>query len=338
MAKRDDDQGTALGRILKGTVYGLFLGVKYLWLAVWTVYQVALGAALVLLVYGTFKVGEYFSLWDIRKLREENPRTTAFIEAERQRLQDSLRAAGTPPPDTLVRWAWIPFDSIPKMVQELALVAEDAKFFDHQGFDLEQIEYAMVANHQSGKKARGASTITQQVAKNLYLSKDKEMSRKAREAVITLLLEHHLPKERILEIYLNIAQFDVGVFGIRAAARHHYKKDPSRLTQEEAVNLVALLPSPAKWDFRRPNNAFLQHKRLVLRNYALYKGIKLDADTTLAGWQTGALTSLAESLSEDRWKLLRSRPANFPGAADSSAPEGLGAPSQAVPRPPAQTF
>src|SRR6185295_18077858 len=109
-------------------------------------------------------------------------------------------------------------DSIPKQVQEVLLVAEDAKFFDHQGLDLEEIEYAMVSNHQAGKKFRGASTLTQQVAKNLYLSKDKEMSRKMREAAITLLLEQYLSKDRILEIYLNVAQFDARVFGIRAAA------------------------------------------------------------------------------------------------------------------------
>lgn len=310
-------------RILTGTGYAFFLTLKYLWLTVWTLYQIALGGILVLIVIGVMKVGEYFSLWDIRDLRTANPKNTAFIAAERNRLMDSLRTAGIwPPPDTLIRWDWVPLDSIPEIVRELALVAEDAKFFEHQGFDLEQIEYAMVANHQSGKKARGASTITQQVAKNLYLSKDKELSRKAREAVITLLLEHHLPKERILEIYLNVAQFDEGVFGIRSASRHYYKKEPMALTQEEAVNVVALLPSPTKWNFRKPSNGFLQHKRLVIRNYALYKGFKLGADSTSADWQTGIFSSLAETLSEDRWKTLRSRP-NFELTGDSALPDSL---------------
>ncbi len=324
-----DDQkpkrGTNPFRILKGIAYGAFLVVKYSWLLVWTLYQVALGAALVALVYGVFKAGEYFNVWDIRKLREANPASTAFIDAERERMQDSLRAAGAwPPPDTLIRWDWVPLDSIPEIVRELTLVAEDAKFFDHQGFDLEQIEYAIVANHQAGKKARGASTITQQVAKNLYLSKDREMSRKAREAVISLLLEHYLGKERILEIYLNVAQFDDGVFGIRAASRHFYRKEPRQLAQDEAVNIVSLLPSPTKWNFRKPNNAFLQHKRLVIRNFALYKGFKLDSDSSLAAWQTGAFAALAEQLSEERWKMLRSRPQNFQLFGDSNAlPDSL---------------
>jgi monofunctional glycosyltransferase len=321
-------------RILKGTAYGLFLALKILWLTVWTAYQLALGAALVGLVYGVFKVGEYFSVWDIRDLRKENPKSTAFIDAERSRLMDSLRTAGIwPPPDTLIKWEWVPLDSIPAIVKELALVAEDAKFFEHQGFDLEQIEYAMVANHQSGKKARGASTITQQVAKNLFLTKEKEMSRKAREAAITLLLEHFLEKERILELYLNVAQFDEGVFGIRAAARHHYKKEPMHLTQEEAVNVVALLPAPTKWDFRKPTGPFLQHKRLVIRNFALYKGFKLEADSSLAEWQTGAYAALAAQLEEERWKVLRSRPNFFTG--DSG---GDSAKAETVQALPARTF
>jgi membrane peptidoglycan carboxypeptidase len=178
------------------------------------------------------------------------------------------------------------------------LVAEDAKFFDHQGFDTEQIEFAIVANHQAGKKARGASTITQQVAKNLYLSKDKEMTRKLREAAITLLLEHYLGKDRILEIYLNIAQFGPGLFGVGSASRHHYKKELAELSQDEIINLLSLLPSPVKWSFRRPNNA-----------------------STGNNWQSQAYSDLAEQLSEERWKVLRTRP-NIEWGADSSGQGG----------------
>jgi len=296
-------------KFLKKAASVAFLALKIIWLTVWSLYQLALGAVLVALAWGVFKVGDYYRLWDIRKLRTGNPPVTAFIESERGRLTDSLRLAGTwPPPDTLIRWNWLVMDSIPKLVQEIALVAEDAKFFDHEGFDLEQIEYAMVANHQSGRKARGASTITQQVAKNLYLSKDKEMSRKLREAVITVLLENYLSKERILEIYLNVAQFDAGVFGIRAASLRHYRKEPWQLAQEEVVNLICLLPSPAKWSLRRPGQAFLLHKRLVMKNYGLFKGMRLKADSTATDWVGQVYTNLAEQLAEERWKGLRSRP------------------------------
>ncbi|MDB5051497.1 MAG: mtgA [Fibrobacteres bacterium] len=313
-------------KILKATLHVGFLTVKAIWLTVWTLYQIALGAVLVGLVWGVLRVGEYFSVWDIRQLLHENPKSTAFIDSERTRLTDSLRTAGTwPPPDTLIRWSWVPLDSIPKVIQEVTLIAEDAKFFEHQGFDLEQIEYALVANHQAGKKARGASTITQQVAKNLYLSKDKEMSRKLREAVITLVMEHYIPKERILEVYLNVAQFDDGVFGIREASRHWLKKELKDLTQDEAVNLVCLLPSPTKWNPKKPNNAFLQHKRLVMRNYAMYKGLKMATDSTAANWQDSVYSHLAEQLSDERWKGLRTRPvmdaSGDSGAGDDSGPK-----------------
>ena len=308
-------------KILKATFHFGFLAVKTIWLIIWTAYQIALGAVLVGLVWSVLRVGEYFSIWDIRQLRLENPKSTTFIDSERTRLTDSLRNAGQTPPDTLIRWNWIPLDSIPKIIQEVALIAEDAKFFEHQGFDLEQIEYAVVANHQAGKKARGASTITQQVAKNLYLSREKEMSRKLREAVITLVMEHYLSKERILEVYLNIAQFDDGVFGIREASRHWLKKEPKDLTQDEAINLVCLLPSPTKWNPKKPNNAFLQHKRLVLRNYAMYKGMKTGLDSLEADSRDSAFSQVAEQLSDERWKGLRTRPL-LEGPGDSSDDSG----------------
>jgi monofunctional biosynthetic peptidoglycan transglycosylase len=319
-------------KILKQTFRIGYLTLKVIWLTVWTLYQIALGAVLVGLVWGVLRVGEYFYVRDIRQLRHENPKSTAFIDSERARLTDSLRIAGTwPPPDTLIQWSWIPLDSIPKIIQEVALIAEDAKFYEHQGFDLEQIEFAVVANHQAGKKARGASTITQQVAKNLYLSKDKEMSRKVREAIITLILENYVPKDRILETYLNIAQFDDGVFGIRAASRHWLKKEPKDLTQDEAINLVCLLPSPTKWNPKKPNNAFLQHKRLVLRNYAMFKGLK-NSDSTSTTWQDSAYSRLAEQLSEERWKVLRSRPVMDSQPSDTSE-DGTQRPSGESPYP-----
>jgi monofunctional biosynthetic peptidoglycan transglycosylase len=309
-------------KILKRTLKVGYHTLRILWLIIWSIYQLALGAILVGIVWGVFRIGEYFSIWDIRELRTKNPTSTAFIDLERARLTDSLRVAGVwPPPDTLIQWSWMPLDSIPKVIQEVALIAEDAKFYEHQGFDLEQIEYAVVANHQAGKKARGASTITQQVAKNLYLSKDKEMSRKLREAAITLIMENYLSKDRILETYLNIAQFDDGVFGIRAASRHWLKKEPSQLTQDEAVNLVCLLPSPTKWNPKKPNNAFLQHKRLVLRNYAAWKGLK-NADSTSVGWQDSAFAKLAEQLSEERWKILRTRPLMDTQPSDTGVEDG----------------
>jgi monofunctional glycosyltransferase len=310
-------------RAIKGFFFGFFWTLRMIWLIIWTLYQIALGAVLVGLIWGGFKVGEYFSLWEIRKLQNTNPPTTTFIEAQRSRLVDSLRAKGfRPRPETLIAWTWIPFDSIPKMVREVALVAEDAKFYEHEGFDLEQIEYALVANHQAGKPARGASTITQQVAKNLFLSKDKELSRKLREAVITIEMEQLLTKDRILELYLNVAQFDDNVFGIREASRHYLNKELRQLSPDEVINLICLLPSPSKWNFKKPNNAYLQHKRLVFRNYVMYKGIKQMTDTTQMNWQDTVYIRLSNQLAEERWKTLRTGPYQDPGdSVDENAPE-----------------
>ena len=315
-------------RISLATLHLGWFALRTLWLIVWTGYQVALGLILLAAVYYVLKVGEYFYVWEIRQLARENPKTTAFIEAERARLSDSLRADGKPVPDTLIRWSWIPLDSIPRPVKEAALIAEDAKFYDHQGFDVEQIEYAVVANHQAGKKARGASTITQQVAKNLYLSRDKDMSRKLREAAITLELEYFVPKDRILETYLNVAQFADGVFGVREGARYWMKKEPKDLTSEEAINLICLLPSPTKWNPKRPNAAFMQHKRLVVRNYATYRGLlRMDGDTAQVAARDTALARLAEQLSDERWKGLRTRPlldSGADGEADTGKESGEG--------------
>lgn len=291
--------------------------LKITWLTVWGIYQLALGALLVFLLWGGLQVWNYFHVGDIRDLRDEPPATTAFIEAEKASR-----------PGETIRWSWIPLDSIPREVRELALVAEDSKFYSHQGFDLEQIEYALVANHQAGRKTRGASTITQQVAKNLYLGGEKEMSRKAREAAISLLLEHYLEKDRILEVYLNIAQFAPGVFGVREGARHHFGRELRDLTQDQRVALICLLPSPEKWDPKRPTRAYLSHKRRVLRNYGLFRGFQARGDSSeVAG--TGAYDSLGSLLSDENWRTLRSGPEASDANDETPVPEGEAAPLEA---------
>jgi monofunctional biosynthetic peptidoglycan transglycosylase len=279
---------------------------------VWAAYQIALGLLLLALLWGALQVWQYFHVGDIRALRERPPRTTAFMEAERL----DFERAGLPGE---IRWTWIPLDSIPRPVKELALVAEDSKFYSHQGFDLEQIEYALVANHQAGRKTRGASTITQQVAKNLYLGGEKEMTRKAREAALSLLLEHYLEKDRILEIYLNIAQFAPGVFGVREGARHHFGRDVRELTFDQMLSLVCLLPAPEKWNPRRPTGVYLSHKRRVARNYGLFRGIQSVADADSTG--TGAYDSLGSLLSEENWRTLRSGPERPDEASDTLVPQ-----------------
>ncbi len=211
-------------------------------------------------------------------------------------------------------------------------MAEDAKFYTHQGFDLEQIEYALVANHQAGRPLRGASTITQQTVKNLYLGGEKELSRKVREAVLALLLEQTLSKDRILEIYLNIAQFGPGVFGVREGARHHFGRDVRELTQEQMLSLICLLPSPTRWNPNRPTGAYLSHKNRVSRNYGLLRAIAPAADSAGAD-DAAALDSLGNRLSDEEWRTLRSGPyiergGGEGGAEDSAAGDGGGLPEE----------
>lgn len=293
---------------------------------IWFVYQIALGVALLFLLMLTMEVWNYFHIGDIRSLRKHQPETTAFIESEH-----------ADHPEIAIRRTWIPLDSIPRMIQQLALVAEDAKFYSHQGFDLEQIEYALVANHQAGRKMRGASTITQQTAKNLYLGGEKEMSRKVREAALALLLEQTLTKDRILEIYLNIAQFGPGVFGVREGARYHFGKDVLQLTQEQMLSLVCLLPAPTKWNPNRPSGAYLSHKNRVSRNYGLLRSISPEGDS-LGRDPAEAFDSLGSILSDEEWRQLRSGPyierddadTTGGGAAPSNVGEDVGPATGAV--------
>jgi monofunctional biosynthetic peptidoglycan transglycosylase len=275
---------------------GLWRWVSAAFKGMWMLYQLALGVFLLVLLMLAVQVWQYFHIGDIRALRHKPPKTTAFIEAER-----------TANPDLRIRQTWIPLDSIPRTLKRMVLVAEDAKFYTHQGFDLEQIEYALVANHQAGRKMRGASTITQQTAKNLFLGGEKELSRKVREAALALLLEQTLDKDRILEIYLNIAQFGPGVFGVREGARHHFGMDVRALSQEQMLSLVSLLPSPERWNPDRPSGAYLSHKNRVARNYGLLRSISSGADS-LDRDAAEALDSLGSLLSDEEWRRLRSGP------------------------------
>ncbi len=293
---------------------GVVLAFKTLWMA----YQLALGFVLIVLFSLFLQLWSHFHIGDIRALRHAPPETTAFIEAARAEN-----------PALEIRHTWIPLDSIPRTLRRLVLVAEDAKFYTHQGFDLEQIEYALVANHQAGRKMRGASTITQQTAKNLYLGGEKEMSRKVREAVLALLLEQTLTKDRILEVYLNIAQFGPGVFGVREGARHHFDREVHELTQEQMLSLTALLPAPTRWNPQRPTGAYLSHKNRVARNYGLLRTITPAHDSLPGGVGDGdtdgeALDSLGTLLSDEAWRTLRSGPVGSPdaGAGGGSGNEG----------------
>jgi monofunctional biosynthetic peptidoglycan transglycosylase len=143
------------------------------------------------------------------------------------------------------------------------IAAEDARFLEHEGFDWEGIQQAYEKNLQKGKVVAGGSTISQQLAKNLFLSGTRTPWRKAEEAVITLMLEHMMDKRRILEIYLNIIEWGNGIFGAEAAARHYYDVSASALSMEQAARLAAMVPKPRFYD-RNRNTPWLNRKTGII--------------------------------------------------------------------------
>ncbi|MEW6368493.1 MAG: biosynthetic peptidoglycan transglycosylase [Acidobacteriota bacterium] len=142
---------------------------------------------------------------------------------------------------------FIPLSDVPPLFLRALLLSEDSDFYGHRGFDLNEIPVALATNWQRGTSARGASTISQQLAKNLFLSREKSISRKLQELALTLLMETTLSKQRILEIYLNVIEWGPGIYGLRPASRHYFGKEPSELSPKEMAFLVALIPGPIKY-------------------------------------------------------------------------------------------
>ncbi len=177
---------------------------------------------------------------DVATLAGENPQTTAFIE----RYREQRRAAGE---SDAVDWRWVPYEKISPHLKRAVLVGEDIGFFDHQGFAVEEIKIAVREAVEEGKGLRGASTITQQLAKNLWLSPSRNPLRKVEEAILTWQLERHLEKRRILELYLNVVELGRGIYGAEAAARHYFGKPAAGLGETQAAQLAASLPRPATW-------------------------------------------------------------------------------------------
>lgn len=173
---------------------------------------------------------------DVAALRESNPASTAFIDRYLERTGRSSAA-----------WTWVPSSRISPHLKEAVVVAEDLEFFSHEGFSAHEIKAAIREAVEEREPPRGASTITQQLAKNLWLSPSRDPLRKGREVVLTKQLEKHLGKERILELYLNVVEFGPGVYGAEAAARHYFGKPASALGPREAAMLAAALPRPSRW-------------------------------------------------------------------------------------------
>jgi monofunctional biosynthetic peptidoglycan transglycosylase len=176
---------------------------------------------------------------DVAALSSARPGTTAFIRRESERRAK----AGEP----AVEWIWVPDERISVHLRRAVVAGEDMEFFAHEGFSRTELRAALHDAVVEGKKLRGASTITQQLAKNLWLSPSRNPLRKVREALLTRSLERHLSKRRILEIYMNVAELGPGVFGAEAASRRYFGKSAAELDEHEAAELAAGLPRPEVW-------------------------------------------------------------------------------------------
>ena len=198
----------------------------------------------VLGIVSLFFLFEIFTmpLFSIANLDTNNPKVTALMQQRKEEAKDKGKTLH-------IDYRWVSFSRIPKHVRMAVLVAEDGAFYSHNGVDWHEVWESVETNLEEGRIVRGGSTITQQLAKNLFLSTSRDPIRKLKELLITWMLEARLPKKRILELYLNIIEWGPGVFGIEAAAQRYFHKPVTRLTRDEAARLAAVIPSPLR---RRP--------------------------------------------------------------------------------------
>ena len=208
-------------------------------------------------VFATIVYG-YLTLPDVRPLRTTNPSTTAFIELRAREAE----ARGLRPP-RIMRWQ--KYSRISRDLKRAVLVAEDDAFWQHEGVDFEQLQDSIQIDWQRGRFSRGASTITQQLAKNLYLSPSRSPLRKFREWILARRLELELPKARILELYLNVIEWGDGIYGAEAASRTYFHASASELTPEQAALLAAAIINPRLYSPAHPNARLIRRQQLILR-------------------------------------------------------------------------
>lgn len=217
-----------------------------------------LGRAALLLLGLLFLIQLWYLGWVVL-YKWVDPRTTSFMDRELALLQEKN-------PKAQLKHQWVPYDRISRHLKRAVITAEDAKFNEHEGVDWDAIGKAYEVNLKRGKKAKGGSTITQQLAKNLFLSPDKSYLRKGQELVITFMIEAVWDKRRILEVYLNSVEWGVGVFGAEAAARHYYGTSAANLGPEQSARLAGMLPRPKFFD-RNRGSAYLAGRTQAILRY-----------------------------------------------------------------------
>lgn len=211
--------------------------------------------------YAVVMIGLVFQVWCFAWLglyRIGLAPYTAFMKSEQMRLMTAGKRFG-------LEHQWVDYANISDNLKRAVITSEDAGFVDHDGVDWSAIEVARKRNNRAGKPSFGGSTISMQLTKNLFLSSNKSYLRKVEEIAMTYAMEVILPKEQILEIYLNSVEWGEGVFGAEAAAKHYFKSSSSKLTAQQSAKLAVMLPAPKKYDLERKNPYIARRANVILK-------------------------------------------------------------------------
>ena len=212
----------------------------------------------------------------VSSLRTKNPSSTAFMKSRQEEARKKGRTIA-------IQKEWVDFAGIPELLKEAVRITEDASFYWHKGIDFEEIKESLKRDLREKRFSRGGSTITQQLAKNIFLSPSKNPLRKVREYFIARRLEKALSKERIFTLYLNLIELGSGIFGVQAASRYYFGRDVSELSVEEIVRLTAIIPRPVTTDPRGSKGWLNWRCSMILEKLRLYKKIGEDEYQSLIG-------------------------------------------------------
>ena len=274
-------------------------------------------------------IGFYFIYPDVAKLQKVNPKKTAFMEYREKEWQQQGKKKK-------IIQRWIPLSQISPYVIKAVLIAEDDKFWSHEGFDFEAMQKALEKDLKQKKFRVGGSTISQQLAKNLFLSPSKNPIRKLKEAILTWRLEQNLSKKRIIEIYLNVAEWGDGLFGIEAASQHYYSKPASALSAMEAAKLATVLPNPRRYS-PTGSGRYVEYRSELIYQIMVRRGIVIpDYEDVINEPQTPDTGQPGGPADPAKSSALSgsSRPAPSTDTADRSVKlPDRNLPSQAGPRP-----
>jgi len=222
-----------------------------------------------LLIFVLIFLMEYLTLPDVKYLQKENPETTSLIQIRDKEYEKE----GKKPREYRI---WVPYSQVSLYLKKAILVGEDVNFFTHSGIDLQEMKESLKIDWKKKKFSRGASTITQQLAKNLFLSPSKNPLRKLKEILIAFRLEKALSKRRIFELYLNLVEWGDGIYGCEVASRYYFGKSSSDLTPDEAIRLATSLPFPRKYPPTSDARRFERRRKIILNRMLKYGFLTLE--------------------------------------------------------------